>query len=127
MATTTTTPPSPPQTKPEADLPGTTDTSAGDALGIHGRASGAYALNVDADRKVARVQPGVVCDQLKEETHKHRLELPSDPATHAWCTLGGMIGNDSCGPHSLMSDKTGRTVDHVEELEVLTYDGLRLR
>ncbi len=84
-------------------------------------------LQLDPDQKLAIVEPGVVCDQLKQATEAHRLVLPPDPATHAWCTIGGMIGNDSCGPHSILSDKTGRMVDHVEELEVLTYDGLRLR
>ena len=84
-------------------------------------------LDVDPDRKLARVEPGVVCDQLLHATEPHHLRLPPDPATHLWCTLGGMIGNDSCGPHSVMSERTGRTVDHVEALEVLTYDGLRLR
>jgi Fe-S oxidoreductase len=47
-----------------------------------------------------------------------------DPSTHNHCTLGGMIGNDSCGTHSLMA---GKTTDNIEELDILTYDGLRLR
>ncbi len=47
-----------------------------------------------------------------------------DPSTHAVCTLGGMIGNNACGVHSLMA---GKTSDNVESLEILTYDGTRLR
>src|SRR6185369_6449529 len=52
-----------------------------------------------------------------------------DPATHTHCTLGGMIGNNSCGVHSVMSQFYGpgsRTSDNTHRLEVLTYDGLRM-
>src|SRR5205085_2885266 len=55
---------------------------------------------------------------------RYHLTFGPDPATHKYCTLGGMIGNDSCGTHSVMS---GKTVDNIEELDILTYDGLRLR
>ena len=81
-------------------------------------------LELDPGRRVARVQPGVVCDQLRDAAERHRLTFGPDPATHAYCTLGGMIGNNSCGTHSVMA---GQTVDNIQELEVLTYDGLRLR
>ncbi|HYY62313.1 MAG TPA: FAD-binding and (Fe-S)-binding domain-containing protein, partial [Burkholderiales bacterium] len=53
----------------------------------------------------------------------HHLTFGPDPATHAYCSLGGMIGNNSCGPHSVMG---GETVDNVIALEVLTYDGTRM-
>jgi FAD/FMN-containing dehydrogenase/Fe-S oxidoreductase len=81
-------------------------------------------LRLDPERRVARVQPGVVCDQLRGAAEHHQLTFGPDPATHAYCTLGGMIGNNSCGTHSVMA---GQTVDNIQELEVLTYDGLRLR
>jgi FAD/FMN-containing dehydrogenase/Fe-S oxidoreductase len=81
-------------------------------------------LELDPQRRVARVQPGVICDQLREAASPHGLTFAPDPATHDHCTLGGMIGNNSCGTHSVMG---GKTVDNVVELEVLTYDGLRLR
>ncbi|HWM93064.1 MAG TPA: FAD-binding and (Fe-S)-binding domain-containing protein [Thermoanaerobaculia bacterium] len=81
-------------------------------------------LEVDPERRIARVEPGVVLDDLRRAAGKHGLTFGPDPATHAWCTLGGMIGNNSCGAHSLT---TGRTSDNVEELDVLTYGGLRLR
>ncbi|HVG09691.1 MAG TPA: FAD-binding and (Fe-S)-binding domain-containing protein [Thermoanaerobaculia bacterium] len=81
-------------------------------------------LEIDPERRIARVEPGVVLDDLRREAGKHALTFGPDPATHAWCTLGGMIGNNSCGAHSLT---TGRTSDNVEELDVLTYGGLRLR
>jgi FAD/FMN-containing dehydrogenase/Fe-S oxidoreductase len=81
-------------------------------------------LGVDPERRTARVLPGTVLDDLRAAAAPHGLTFGPDPATHAWCTLGGMIGNNSCGTHSLT---TGRTADNVEELEILTYDGLRLR
>ena len=81
-------------------------------------------VEIDPGRKVARVQPGVVCDQLRNAAEEYNLTFGPDPATHAFCTIGGMIGNNSCGVHSIMA---GQTVHNVEELEVLTYDGLRMR
>ncbi|HLI51087.1 MAG TPA: FAD-linked oxidase C-terminal domain-containing protein, partial [Thermomicrobiaceae bacterium] len=51
------------------------------------------------------------------------LTFGPDPATHNHCTLGGMLGNNSCGVHSIMA---GTTADNVESLDILTYDGLRL-
>ncbi len=82
-------------------------------------------LEIDPVKQQARVQPGVILDHLREEAvKKHKLTFGPDPATHNHCTLGGMIGNNSCGIHSVMA---GRTADNVHELDVLTYDGLRLR
>jgi FAD/FMN-containing dehydrogenase/Fe-S oxidoreductase len=81
-------------------------------------------LEIDPARRLARVRPGTVLDDLRREAGRHGLTFGPDPATHAWCTLGGMIGNNSCGVHSVTA---GRTSDNVEELEILTYDGLRLR
>jgi FAD/FMN-containing dehydrogenase/Fe-S oxidoreductase len=81
-------------------------------------------VDLDPERRTARVRPGTVLDDLRAAAAPHGLTFGPDPATHAWCTLGGMIGNNSCGTHSLT---TGRTADNVEELEILTYDGLRLR
>jgi FAD/FMN-containing dehydrogenase/Fe-S oxidoreductase len=81
-------------------------------------------LEIDPERRRARVQPGTILDDLRHAAERHHLTFGPDPATHNHCTLGGMIGNNSCGVHSVMA---GRTADNVEELEVLTYDGLRLR
>ncbi len=79
-------------------------------------------LAVDPQARLARVEPGVVCDALRDAAEAHALTFAPDPATHSRCTLGGMIGNNSCGPHSVMA---GTTVDNIERLEVLTYDGAR--
>ena len=77
---------------------------------------------LDPAARVARVEPGAVCDALREAAERHALTFAPDPATHSRCTLGGMIGNNSCGPHSVMA---GKTVENVERLEVLTFDGAR--
>jgi FAD/FMN-containing dehydrogenase/Fe-S oxidoreductase len=81
-------------------------------------------LNIDPERKRARVQPGCVLDMLRKSAEKHHLTFGPDPSTHAHNTLGGMIGNDSCGVHSVMA---GRTAENVEALDICTYDGLRMR
>jgi FAD/FMN-containing dehydrogenase/Fe-S oxidoreductase len=80
-------------------------------------------LEIDPARRIARVQPGVVLDRLRAEAEKHQLTFAPDPATHSHCTLGGMIGNNSCGVHSIMA---GKTDDNIESLEILTYDGQRM-
>ncbi|NWB28455.1 FAD-binding and (Fe-S)-binding domain-containing protein [Pseudomonas gingeri] len=78
--------------------------------------------SIDPVQRTACVQPGVICDQLKSEAAKVGLTFGPDPATHSRCTLGGMIGNNSCGAHSVMA---GKTVENVERLEILTYCGER--
>ena len=79
-------------------------------------------LSIDAENRTALIQPGIVCDSLKAQAQVHGLTFGPDPATHSRCTLGGMIGNNSCGPHSMLA---GKTVENVLELEVLTNDGIR--
>ena len=58
------------------------------------------------------MQPGVVLDDLRDAAERHHLTFGPDPATHNHCTLGGMIGNNSCGVHSVMA---GKTVDNTQE------------
>jgi len=81
-------------------------------------------LELDPERRIARVQPGVILDHLRNAAEKHSLTFGPDPATHDRCTLGGMIGNNSCGVHSVMA---GKTDDNIEALDILTYDGLRMK
>jgi FAD/FMN-containing dehydrogenase len=81
---------------------------------------------IDPARKLARVQPGTVLDVLRSRAEEHHLTFAPDPSTHNHNTLGGMIGNNSCGVHSLMGLGTGRTSDQVHELGILLYDGTRL-
>src|SRR5436305_6977232 len=82
-----------------------------------------HVLEIDPGRRLARVEPGTVLDDLRDQAERHGLTFGPDPASHNRCTLGGMIGNNSCGVHSVMA---GKTVDNVLALDVLTYDGLRL-
>ena len=87
-------------------------------------------LEIDPERQLARVQPGCVLDDLRHAAEQHHLTFGPDPATHTHCTLGGMLGNNSCGIHSHLSANEGlgfRTSDNTQELAILTYDGLGLR
>ncbi len=82
-------------------------------------------IEIDPDRCTARVEPGVIRDQLAAETEsEHQLTFAPDTSTHQYATFGGMIGNNSCGIHSVMA---GRTSDNIHELEIVTYDGVRMR
>ena len=77
-------------------------------------------LGIDPERRLARVEPGVVLDDLRRAAERFGLTFGPDPATHAWCTLGGMIGNNSCGTHGLYA---GKTSDNVESLSVVLAGG----
>ncbi|MEU6236395.1 FAD-binding and (Fe-S)-binding domain-containing protein [Kitasatospora sp. NPDC047058] len=80
-------------------------------------------LGVDPERRTARVEPGTVLDDLQRAARPYGLRFGPDPSTHSRCTLGGMIGNDSCGAHSVA---WGRTADNVESLDLLLADGTEL-
>ncbi|MGH2977432.1 MAG: FAD-binding oxidoreductase, partial [Gaiellaceae bacterium] len=90
-----------------------------------------HILEIDPDRRIARVQPGCVLDHLRGTAgEEYGLTFGPDPSTHAYCTLGGMLGNNSCGRHSVQSEfhvPGPRVADNLVELEVLTYRGERLR
>ncbi|MGV9506242.1 FAD-binding and (Fe-S)-binding domain-containing protein [Streptomyces tendae] len=81
-------------------------------------------VGIDPEARTAVVQPGVVLDRLQDAAAPHGLRFGPDPSTHSRCTLGGMIGNNSCGSHSVA---WGTTADSVRELSVLTARGRRLR
>ena len=80
-------------------------------------------LEIDWDAKWARVEPGTVLDDLRNRAEERHLTFGPDPATHQRNTLGGMIGNNSCGMHAQMA---GKVEENTEALEILTYDGLRM-
>ncbi|MPY79715.1 MAG: FAD-binding protein [Actinophytocola sp.] len=80
-------------------------------------------IDIDPDARIATVEPGVIPAILNAELAKHGLRFGPDPSTHARCTIGGMIGNDACGSHSVA---WGRTSDNIVSLDVLCYDGTRL-
>ncbi|MBF6356704.1 FAD-binding oxidoreductase [Nocardia higoensis] len=77
-------------------------------------------LDLDAERRVARVQPGVVLSSLQRLARPHGLRFGPDPSTQDRCTLGGMIGNNACGPHAV---SWGRTSDNIVALRVLDGRG----
>lgn len=77
---------------------------------------------VDPIARTARVAPGIVLDDLQAVAAAHGLMFGPDPSSHSRATLGGMIGNDACGNHSVAY---GRTSDHVLELELVLADGTR--
>ena len=78
---------------------------------------------IDVAKQLATVEPGIVLDRLRDAAEVHHLTFAPDPATHSRCTLGGIIGNNSCGVHGLLG---GKAVDNVESLDVILYDGTRL-
>ena len=78
---------------------------------------------VDLGTNTMRVQPGAILDRVRDKAELHNLTFAPDPATHSRCTLGGMIGNNSCGVHALMG---GKTVDNIVGLDLLLYDGTRM-
>lgn len=81
-------------------------------------------LSLDPASRTAVVQPGLVLDRLQQAAAPHGLRFGPDPSTHSRCTLGGMIGNNACGSHSVA---WGTTADNVSELSVLTARGDSLR
>ncbi len=79
-------------------------------------------LSVDPEARTCVVEPGIVLDELNRQLAGYGLEFGPRPSTHSHCTIGGMIGNNSCGA---TAQRYGKTVDNVQRLEILTYDGLR--
>ncbi|MCF8587820.1 FAD-binding and (Fe-S)-binding domain-containing protein [Gordonia liuliyuniae] len=79
-------------------------------------------VSVDVEARTAVVEPGIVLDDLNRRLAVHGLEYGPRPATHPNCTLGGMIGNNSCGA---TAQRTGKVADNIRRLDVITYDGTR--
>ncbi|HET9733018.1 MAG TPA: FAD-binding oxidoreductase, partial [Acidimicrobiales bacterium] len=90
-----------------------------------------YLTRIDEADTVARtvtVEPGAINEQVNVRTGRHNLVFGPDPSSHSRCTIGGNIGNNSCGIHSVQAQLYGpgpRTSDNVAALEVCTYDGER--
>ncbi|WP_149179718.1 FAD-binding and (Fe-S)-binding domain-containing protein [Streptomyces sp. TRM49041] len=85
---------------------------------------------IDPERGLVTCEPGVINDELNRRTGAHGLVFGPDPSSHSRCVIGGNIGNNSCGIHSVQSQLYGpgpRTSDNVHALEVVTYDGARFR
>jgi len=87
-------------------------------------------LEINPEKKLGKVLPGTVLDDFRKEANKHGLTFGPDPATHDHCTIGGMLGNNSCGVHSILAEMEGtgaRTSDNTFEMEVITYDGVMMK
>jgi len=80
-------------------------------------------VSLDPEQKIAVVEPGIVLDRVREAAELHHLTFAPDPATHSRCTIGGMIGNNSCGTHSVMG---GLTANNIRSLDILLADGTRM-
>ncbi|MDN5850202.1 MAG: FAD-binding oxidoreductase [Nitrococcus sp.] len=88
-----------------------------------------HILDIDTDSGRVTLETGVINDKLNEALEPYGLVFPPDPSTHKWCTIGGNVGNNSCGTHSVQAQFYGpgpRTADNVDSLDVLTYDGERM-
>jgi FAD/FMN-containing dehydrogenase/Fe-S oxidoreductase len=84
---------------------------------------------INTDERWVHAETGVINEQLNVETGKHGLIFPPDPSTHRYCTIGGNLGNNSCGVHSVQAQFYGpgpRTSDNTHSLEIVTYDGVRM-
>jgi FAD/FMN-containing dehydrogenase/Fe-S oxidoreductase len=79
-------------------------------------------LSIDPERRTARVQPGTIMSTLQAQAKAHGLRFGPDPSTQNRATLGGMIGNNACGPHAVAY---GRTADNVVSLDVIDGAGRR--
>lgn len=80
-------------------------------------------VSVDIDKKEMTVLPGIILDDCNKAVEPHHLRVGPDPATHNHCTIGGMIGNNSCGMHAQYA---GKMEANIIEMEVLLYDGTRM-
>lgn len=82
-----------------------------------------HIVELNIDQKYARVQPGTICDTLRDAAEPYTLTWGPDPATHDHCTFGGMLGNNSCGAHAQMA---GKAADNVLAMDILLYDGTQM-
>lgn len=80
-------------------------------------------IELNPQQQSARVQPGTICDTLRDAAQPHTLTWGPDPATHNHCTFGGMLGNNSCGVHAQMAGKAG---ENVLSMDILLYDGTQM-
>ncbi len=81
-----------------------------------------HLVSVDPAAKTAIIEPGAALDKVNDGLQEHGLMVGPKPSTHVSCTIGGMIGNNSCGS---TAQAYGKMADSVRRLEILTYDGLR--
>ena len=81
-------------------------------------------LEIDAEQGWVRTEPGIILDELNRHLEAHGVQFAPDPSTSNRGNVGGALGNNSCGAHSIL---WGKTVDNVAELDVVLSDGSRAR
>lgn len=77
-------------------------------------------LSIDPEKRIAVVEPGVVCDALVDAAAKHGLTYGPDPSTHSRCTIGGMVANNACGSHSVAF---GTAAENLIDISLMLTDG----
>src|SRR5579864_3414392 len=82
-----------------------------------------HIVELNPEQKYARVEPGTICDTLRNAAKPYTLTWGPDPATHDHCTFGGMLGNNSCGVHAQMAGKAG---ENVLSMDIALYDGTQM-
>ena len=82
-----------------------------------------HIVELNSHQKYARVQPGTICDTLRNAAKPYSLTWGPDPATHDHCTFGGMLGNNSCGVHAQMA---GKAAENVLSMDIALYDGTQM-
>ncbi|HEY7389664.1 MAG TPA: FAD-binding oxidoreductase, partial [Bryobacteraceae bacterium] len=84
----------------------------------------------DTERMLVTVEPGAINEQVNKKIGKKNVLFGPDPSSHAFCTIGGNIGNNSCGIHSVQAQLYGpgpRTSDNLHSMDIVTYRGDRFR
>jgi FAD/FMN-containing dehydrogenase/Fe-S oxidoreductase len=81
-------------------------------------------LDLDPESRTVVVEPGVVLDHLQAQAAPHRLRFGPDPSSHNRCTIGGMVGTNACGSHSVA---WGTTAQSVRWVDVALADGSTVR
>lgn len=77
-------------------------------------------LDIDGDNRTATVEPGVVCDALRDAVAEHGLTYGPDPSTHSRCTIGGMVANNACGSHSVAY---GTAAENLVSVTIMLANG----
>ena len=84
-------------------------------------------LDIDVENRTATVEPGVVCDALRDAVAQYGLTYGPDPSTHSRCTIGGMVANNACGSHSVAYGTAAENLVSVTLMlangEEVTFDG----
>ena len=77
-------------------------------------------LEINTEEGWVKTQPGIIIDELNSKLSGHKVQFAPDPSTSNRANIGGALGNNSCGAHSIL---WGKTIDHVNELDVVLADG----